>query len=107
MTTNRLTQLKEMLAEDPDDSFLLFAIAKEYEGLEQYEEAIKGFVTLVEKDAAYVGTYYHLAKLYEEMEDADNALATYEAGILMAQKMKDLHALSELKNAKLNFELEQ
>jgi len=106
MTIKRLEQLKKMLSEDPEDSFLLFAIAKEYEGLGQLDEAIKGFVTLVEKDAKYVGTYYHLAKLYEEVENGEKAIATYEAGIVMAQQLNDLHALAELKNAKLNFELE-
>ena len=106
MTNNRLAQLKALLVEDRENSFLLFAIAKELEGLGQSEEAIETFLVLVEKDADYVGTYYHLAKLYEAASDRTNALLFYEKGMLIAKKVKDLHALSELQNAKMNLELE-
>ena len=106
MTNKRLEQLKALLIEDPDNSFLLFAIAKELEGLEQPDAAIETFLGLIEKDEDYVGTYYHLAKLYEAASDKINALHIYEKGILIAKKLNDLHALSELQNAKMNLELE-
>jgi len=107
MTNSRLDKLKALLVEDPDSSFLLFAIAKELEGLGQSEAAIEAFLVLVEKDVEYVGTYYHLAKLYEAASDTATALLTYEKGMLIAKKLKDLHALSELQNAKMNLELEE
>ena len=107
MTNSRLDKLKVLLEDDPTNSFLLFAIAKELEGLGQSAAAITAFLDLVEKDADYVGTYYHLAKLYEAASDKVNALLIYEKGMLVAKKIKDLHALSELQNAKMNLELEE
>lgn len=106
MTQTRLDRLKELLKEDPDNSFILFAIAKEYEGLGKKVEAISQFLSLIEKDPQYVGTYYHLAQLYEDTDDPDAALMTYQKGMAVAQAVKDQHAYSELQNAKMNLELE-
>ena len=103
---SRLLQLKEMLANDPKDSFLLFAIAMEYKNSDQIEEAIEQFRILQSNDPKYVGLYYHLAKCYEERDLTDKALETYDKGIIMATELNDLHAKSELMNEKMNLELE-
>lgn len=105
MNKDRLLLLQEMLKEEPDSSFLLFAIAKEYEKLGDIPSAIETFLTLKEKDEGYVGLYYHLAKLYEEIEETAKALVIYKSGMEMAKKNKDQHALSELQNAKMNLEI--
>ena len=106
MTPTRLDRLKKLLKEDPDNSFILFAIAKEHEGLGEKGTAIKHFLSLIEKDAQYVGTYYHLAQLYEETGDEEAALIIYQKGMAVAQAAKDQHAYSELQNAKMNLEME-
>ncbi len=106
MTQTRLDRLKELLKEDPDNSFILFAIAKEYEGMGEKVKAITKYLALIEKDGQYVGTYYHLAQLYEDTEDQDAALLTYQKGMTIAQEVKDQHAYSELQNAKMNLELD-
>lgn len=106
MIETRLDRLKELLKEDPDNSFILFAIAKEYEGMGEKITAINHFLSLIEKDEQYVGTYYHLAQLYEETDEQEAALSTYQKGMVVAQAVKDQHAYSELQNAKMNLELE-
>ena len=102
---DRLVLLKKMLEEDPNNSFLLFALAKEYEKLGNFPLSIDTFLLLKEKDENYVGLYYHLAKLYEQIEQEAKALSTYVEGMVIAKKVKDQHALAELQNAKLNLEL--
>ncbi|MBX2873429.1 MAG: hypothetical protein KTR30_15055 [Saprospiraceae bacterium] len=106
MKQERLEQLQKLLEGSPNDSFLLYAIAKEYEGLERTEEALQKFQELTELHPDYVGTYYHYAKLLEEQDDLEEALSVYEKGMLIAKKIGDQHALSELSNAKTNLELE-
>lgn len=106
MTSPRLQQLFNFLKESPNDSFILFAIAKEYEKLGGMEKALEYYKKLVEVDAHYVGTYYHLGKLYEEIEQEQDALVTYQQGIEIAKALKDQHSLSELMGAKMNLELE-
>ena len=105
MNKDRMKVLQEMFKEEPDNSFLLFAIAKEYEKMGNFSEAITTFLLLQKKDEDYVGLYYHLAKLYEQIEEELEAMAIYEAGIAIAKKVKDQHALAELQNAKLNLEI--
>jgi hypothetical protein len=53
-----------------------------------------------------VGMYYHLAKLYEKLENVDLAIQTYTEGINVAKRLSDFHALSELNSAKMNLEME-
>lgn len=106
MTNSRLTKLMTFLEASPDDSFLLFAIAKEYEKLGTVDKALEYYLKLTNTDADYVGTYYHLGKLYEEEELGEKALEVYQTGIEIAKKIKDQHALSELMGAKMNLEME-
>lgn len=107
MHNSRLDQLLKFYNEDQSDPFILFALAKEYENLKETSKALEHFKLLEEQHPDYVGTYYHLAKLYEELDDVDAALSIYQKGIEIAESRKDHHALSELKNAKLNLELEE
>ena len=106
MSQERLKQLQNLLESSPNDSFLLYAIAKEFENLERTEEALQGYKQLTELHPNYVGTYYHYAKLLEEEEEFTAALDVYQAGIAVARQEGDLHAVGELSNAKTNLELE-
>lgn len=101
----RLTYLQSLLEEDPNDSFVKFAIAKEYEKMDDYDTAIETFEGLKNDDPSYVGLYYHLAHLYVEMDQLEDAIKTYDQGIKIAKDQDDLHALSELMNAKTNAEI--
>lgn len=100
--TTRLDQLLSLHNNNPTDSFLLFAIAKEYEKLEQTERALNYYLDLLKGDPDYVGTYYHLGKLYEHLAEPEKAFATYTNGMQIAKQQKDQHALSELAGARLN-----
>ncbi len=91
-----------MLSENPKDSFLLFAIAKEYEGLGRHNDALDFFLNLKKENPDYVGLYYHLGKLYEQKEEIETAFFTYKEGMEIAKKQGDQHSLNELAAAKLN-----
>jgi tetratricopeptide (TPR) repeat protein len=105
MSSTRLEQIKSMLEEKPNDAFLMFALARELEGLEHWTEAVDAYEKLKEVSPDYVGLYYHLAALYAELGEHEKASATYAMGIQTAEKLKDHHALGELKNAFANFEM--
>ena len=89
------------LESSPGDSFILFAIAKEYEKMEDSEQALEYYLKIRENDPNYVGLYYHLGKLYEKTGEVNTAFATYKAGMAVARQLGDQHALSELAEAKL------
>lgn len=104
--TERLQKLKNFLKEDPNDDFILFALAQEYQKMDQLNEALEYYIQLQNKNPYYIGTYYHLGKLYEDLNQQETALESYKDGIEKAKERKDLHALAELQNAKTNLELE-
>lgn len=105
MSSNRLEQLYRFLEDRPEDDFLLFAIAKEYEKLENEEKAEMYYLKLQDLHPNYVGTYYHLGKLYERAEDFEVATEIYEKGMEVAKTIGDKHAFGELRGAyeMLNF----
>lgn len=99
---SRLEQLLNFLRDSPQDAFLTFAIAKEYEGMGDSEKALEFYRKLSNENEDYVGTYYHLGKLYEKMGQGENALSIYKKGMEIAQKQGDRHAFSELAAAKMD-----
>lgn len=101
MSSSRLEKLLDFLAGSPKDSFLLFALAKEYENLGQNQEAMDRYQELLEADPSYVGLYYHLGKLHEQQAAFQQAWDTFTAGMEVAKKAGDQHALSELAGARL------
>ena len=103
---NRLETLLEMLEKDPQDSFLIYAVAKEYESNDNVPKAIEVLESLRILDPRYVGLYYHLGQIYEKQGQSEKALQTYEEGIRIAKAIPDFHALSELNNVKVNLEME-
>ncbi len=103
---DRLHTLMEMHSADMSDSFITYALAKEYESHEQLDSALEIYLQLRESDPMYVGLYYHLGKLYENLEKPELALEAYSHGIEVGKKQSDFHAISELNNAKTNLEME-
>ncbi len=100
--SNRLTQIQTFLKDSPQDPFLHFALAKEYEKSGDTEKALTQYLYLTEKHENYVGTYYHLGKLYEVKQDFPTAFNTYKKGMEIAKAQGEQHAFNELAGAKLN-----
>lgn len=97
MEVSRLEKLLEFLKNEPNDEFLQYALATEYLRLNDTGNALKYYEGLVNNHPGYVGTYYHLGKLYEALNRKDEAIKTYEKGMEAAQKKRDNHAFAELK----------
>jgi tetratricopeptide (TPR) repeat protein len=99
---SRLEQLQNFLKDSPNDPFLLFAVAKEYDGLGDPQTALDFYLKLRQEAPQYVGLYYHLGKLYERLERPVEALETYKTGMIVAKQEKDMHAYNELAGAKMS-----
>ena len=103
---DRLQRIRQMLAESPDDAFLRFAEAQELRKAGNLEDAAQKFEALRALVPAYVGLYYHLAAVYVELDNAAKAEEIYTTGIDVAQSEGDQHALAELRNAHMNWQLD-
>ncbi len=93
---DRLNRILAMLNEGGDQTFLLFAAAKEYEALGDIEAAINHYHRVLTLDKSYIGAYYHLAAAYQQDGQPARATETAHAGILLAQSLGDSKNESEL-----------
>jgi tetratricopeptide (TPR) repeat protein len=99
MQSTRLNKLLVFLTSEPNDPFILYALATEYNSLNDAEQAYHYYLKLVEEHPAYVGTYYHLGKLYQKHGELDKAIAIYQQGMKRAREKGDGHAFAELQGA--------
>jgi len=95
----RIEKLKEFLRQNPADSFLQHALALEYIKTGNDEEAQKLFEDILQREPGYVGSYYHLAKLFERNGNTGAAIKWYEKGMEQAKKAGENHAYNELRSA--------
>ena len=101
---DKITLLNQYLQETPDDPFLHFALAKEYENRDQIDLAIEKYEYLMQAFESYVGTYYHAGKVYEKKSKWTEAMSCYEKGIVIARKAGDRHSAAELSEAREQLE---
>ena len=96
MHRNRLQKLLNFFENEPNDPFLKYALATEYLNSNEPGKALLYYEDLIINHADYVGTYYHLGKLYEALDRKTDAIRTYQNGMAIARKVNDMHAFSEL-----------
>ena len=96
---DRLQRLREMLAQQPTDSFLNHALALEEIKLGNEAVARTLFESILQRDPQYIGSYYHLGKLLDRQGDETAAIEVFERGMEVAKKLGDQHALNELRGA--------
>ena len=70
MQNNRLEKLQEMLAESPKDIFLNYALAIEYKGLSQFDNALKQLNAVFLLDENHIPNLYQLGVYW--MEKSEN-----------------------------------
>ena len=98
---DRFDTLLQYHRDDPGDPFVRYALAQEHLKRNETNEALAYFEGLADEHPDYVGTYYHLGKLYEALGRSDDAVRTYQAGIQRATAANELHARAELQSALL------
>ncbi len=96
MATNRLDILKQMLAQDPNNSFARYGFAMELANGGQLEQAASEFEALLANDQSYVAAYYHGGQTLEKLGRLDEARMLYERGIEASTRKGDLHTRSEI-----------
>lgn len=96
---NKIAKLAFYLKKNPTDSFSKFALALELLKQNEVSKARVLFESILEQDSNYLGVYYHLGKLYEQLEMLQQAKALYEKGIILAKQQKISRTEAELKDA--------
>jgi Tfp pilus assembly protein PilF len=96
---DRIDKIKEFLKANPNDNFLRHALALEYIKSGDDVSARALFEAILTASPDYVGSYYHLAKLLEKLQETKLAIEWYEKGMAAAKNAKDNHSYNELQAA--------
>jgi len=79
--TDRVDVFEQMLAADPDNTMVMFGLAKEYEKLSRNTDVIRVLEDYLAKSDDEGNAYGTLAKAYELSGDSEKAIETYKKGI--------------------------
>jgi predicted Zn-dependent protease len=86
MSTSRIELFKQMLVNDPENTTVMFGLAKEYEKTGQNEELIETLNRYIEASDDEGNAFGMLASAYERLGKRDEAKRAYERGIETAQR---------------------
>ena len=82
--TDRTEVFEQMLAADPENTMVMFGLAKEYEKLGRHEEVIRILEDYLAKADDEGNAYGTLAQAYEKTGKREKAVETYRKGIDVA-----------------------
>lgn len=99
MASTRLEALKNMVAQQPGDSFLRYGLAMEYKNAGDLEAALAEFRSLLGVNPDYSAAYFHGGQTLERLGRLDEARALYREGIEAATRKGDLHTRNEIQAA--------
>lgn len=91
-----MQQLQAMLAEEPGNTFLRYAIALEHKRMGNMEQAIADLTSILTDEPKHVPSYYQLALMQAELGHVAEAVHTCEAGALQCIVTNDHKARAEL-----------
>ena len=94
--TDRISQLRNLLESEPDDTFCLYGLAMEYVKAGQHDRAIAHFDLTTEIDPNYCYAYYHKARCLLDIGQSEDARTTLLQGLERARDCGDVHAEGEI-----------
>ena len=78
---NRIDVFEQMLVDDPDNTMVMFGLAKEYEKTDQYDKVIDLLESYLQRADDEGNAYGVLANAYLKTGDRQKAIETYKKGI--------------------------
>lgn len=78
---NRIDIFRQMLETDPDNTMVMFGLAKEYEKLGQYADVIELLENYLAKADDEGNAYGVLGKAYDQTGNREKAIEIYTKGI--------------------------
>ncbi len=99
MATNRLDVLKQMVDQDPKNTFARYGLAMEFANSGNLQQAVEEYRTVLSHDENYAAAYYHGGQALEKLGDLDEARALYEKGIEITTRKGDGHTRAEIEAA--------
>jgi predicted Zn-dependent protease len=95
-TMSRRDKLEQMLAAEPGDVFLHYALACELVKLGDLDAGLRRFETVHEQFPDYVAAWFRHAQVLAEQGETDAARTVGERGLETAHRVGDQHAAGEI-----------
>jgi Tfp pilus assembly protein PilF len=96
---SRKVQILNMLASEPHDVFLNYALAMEFVSATELKEADEQLKKVLSIKPDYLPCFYQLGQLNEKLGNNDTALSYYKQGVELAKLQNNHKALGELNEA--------
>ena len=96
ITNPRLETLRQLLADNPANTFARYGLAMEHVRSGDLDGAVREFEAVLTTDPKYSAAYYHGGQALEKLGRLDEARDLYRRGIAAT---RDPHALGELQAA--------
>lgn len=93
---DKLEQLKQLAALDPEDPVVFFGLGSEYLRRGEYPEAAAAFRRTLELKPDYSAAHRELGKALEKLGQRPAALEAYRKGREVAQQKGDLQTAREI-----------
>ena len=93
---DRTQSLRDILAQNPADSFARYGLAMALATEGHSDEALTEYATITEHAPDYVPAYQMSAQLLLKLDRTDQARARLTAGLEAAQRSGNTHAASEM-----------
>ncbi|MBX9603386.1 MAG: tetratricopeptide repeat protein [Bryobacteraceae bacterium] len=96
---NRLETLRQLVAQDPGNSFVRYGLAMELVNSGDLRAGAAEFEAILAGNPDYAAAYFHGGQTYEKLGELDRARQTYRSGIEATTRTGDAHTRSELQAA--------
>ena len=93
---SRIEQIRKLLSQSPNDTFLLYSLGMEQLGQAQPREAAATFARVLELDANYLPAYTQAAAAHRQMGDVAAAVQLLRQGKELALRTHDQHAADRI-----------
>lgn len=100
MSQKIINALLEAVHDDPKNPFPHFALAKEYQKINDADSAGKHYAHLIEHFPDYTGTYYHYAIFLMNNNEPEEALRIINKGLPVLQSNGETNLYNELSGLK-------
>src|SRR5438045_2992715 len=94
--SSRREKIEAMLKEEPQDQFLRYSLACEYDNEDRTDESLAIFQGLIADQPPHVHSFLRGAQLLVKLDRIADARAMLREGIEVARQQGELHAASEM-----------
>jgi tetratricopeptide (TPR) repeat protein len=91
-----IEELEKLVQQFPTKPFPRYGLAMEYKKAGRFADSIPHFEKAMELDPNYVAAFFQAGMAYEAWGKADLAKETYRKGLVVAQRIGNGHAASEI-----------